>query len=190
MIRRFKRAKNEVMTKDIPILQLNIDNKQDIDLQDFNNAVQSLGNQYYSYLKATNKKEIKNTHKLYIKEVRKGSIIVELCEKAPELLPIITPSIVEFGTYIVNTMDWLTGKSKDKKYDLNKRDLLDFKNISELSANKQRNSTAFIGINFGSNVVNHHYNSTESAAAQNQCLKEIDVGTVRNPTQNNLINFL
>lgn len=162
------------MTKEIPILQLKIDNKQDIDLNDFNNAVQSLGNQYYSYLKSSKAKKIKSTHKLYIKEVRKGSIIIELCEKAPELLPAIAPCIVEFGAYITNTMDWLVGKTPAIKHNLVKKDFLDFKNMFQLSANLKGNSTGFVGINFGTVKVDHQYNDVESGAGQNKCLREIE----------------
>lgn len=170
------------MTDATPILQLKIDNKQDLDLQDFNDAVQSLGNQYYSHLKACNAKRIKSTHKLYIKEIKQGSIIIELCEKAPELLPAIAPSIVEFGCYITHTMDYLVGRKDSLKREITKRDFLDFKNIFKLSANLKGNITGFIGLNFGGDVVvNNHYNDTEAAAGQNKCNKEIEIINEREP---------
>lgn len=162
------------MGKGTPILQLKIDNKQDLDLQEFNNAVQSLGNQYYSYLKASNTKQIKSTHKLYIKEVRKGSIIIELCEKAPELLPAIVPCIVEFSGYITNAMDWLIGKTPEIRHQLAKKDFLDFKNLFQLAANLKGNSIGFVGINFGTVKVDHQYNDIEAGAGQNKCLREIE----------------
>ena len=162
------------MTKEIPILQLKIDNKQDIDLQDFNNAIQSLNSQYYSFLKTSNARKIKSTHKLYLKEVRKGSVIIELCEKAPDLLPVIAPYIVEFGNYVGSTMDWLVGRKPEIKQKLNKKDFFDFKNIFQLAANLKGNSTGFIGINFAPVNVNNQYNYLESGAGQNKCLREIE----------------
>jgi hypothetical protein len=162
------------MAKTTPILQLKIDNKEDIDLQDFNNAIQSLNSQYYSFLKTANAKKVKSTHKLYLKEVRKGSIIIELCEKTPELLPIIAPYIVEFGSYVASTMDWLVGRVPAVKHKLVKKDFFDFKNIFQLAANVKGNSTGFVGINFGTVKVDHQYNDVESGAGQNKCLREIE----------------
>lgn len=157
-----------------PILQLKINNKQDLDLQDFNNAIQSLGNQYYSYLGVSNAKQIKNTHKLYIKEIRKGSIIIELCEQSPLLLPTIVPCIVEFSSYVTTSMNWLVGKTSELKHQLGKQDFSDFFKIFQLSANFKGNSIGFVGFHFGDVTIKHQYNDIESGAGQNKCLREIE----------------
>ena len=54
------------MSKDIK-LTITIDNKQDIELFEFANAMAALNNQYYSFLNAKNTKKSRNDQKLLIK---------------------------------------------------------------------------------------------------------------------------
>ena len=160
------------MSEQEPVLQIKIDNKQNLDLRDFNKAVKSLENQYYSYLERSDIPEAK-TNRLYIKEVGKGSIIIELCEQASALSPAMTPCIIAFTRHLIDVMSYLSGKKKQNKHELSKKDINDFKNIFQLSANKNGNSTSFTGLNFGTFAVNNSYDSNESVAGHNECSKMI-----------------
>jgi hypothetical protein len=136
----------------------------------------SISDEYYRFLKQTKGQRIKSESKLYVKEIRGGSIIVELCEKAQQILPGIAPSLVEYSGFLTSTLDYLAGRSSKlfTKYNFLRDDFLNFKKILEPIANFNGNTINFTGINFGRTVViNQSYNSTESNAAQNQCDREI-----------------
>ena len=156
------------------ILRITIENQEDIELFEFTNAMQALSNQYYSFLNAKSDTKVKQNYKLYVKQLTHGSIIIDLCEKAPHILPALTPVIVEFSSYIVSTLDYLCGTVRDKFYNLNlsKIDLLNLKKLVEPVANVNGNQLSF-HITFGDVNINRSYNSTQASACQNKCDKEI-----------------
>ena len=136
--------------------------------------MQALSNQYYSFLNAKEDKSVKTNYKLYVKKLTEGSVIIDLCEKCPETMEIITPMIAEFSTYLVNTLDYLSGKDiKNTIYKYTKLDWLNFKKFLEPIANISGNKIGFLGVNFGNVTVNTTYNNTEASACQNKCDKEI-----------------
>ena len=57
-------------------LTITIDNKQDIELFEFTNAMSALNNQYYSFLNARNSKKNRQDQKLLIKKISHGSVIM------------------------------------------------------------------------------------------------------------------
>lgn len=160
------------MSKEDAILRITIENKEDIELFEFTNAMQALSNQYYSFLNAKTDTKIRQNYKLYVRKLTHGSIIIDLCEKAPDILPALTPVIVEFSSYLIATFDYLCGEIKDKLYQLSKNDLLNFKKIFEPIANISGNKIGFLGINFGTININKTYTNTQASAVQNKCDKE------------------
>ena len=161
------------MSKQEAILRITIENQEDIELFEFTNAMQALSNQYYSFLNAKSDTKVRQNYKLYVKKLTHGSIIIDLCEKAPDILPALTPVIVEFSTYVISTIDYLCGKTKDKLYQLSKIDLQNFKRLLEPIANVSGNKIGFLGINFGTFVIHNYYDSVQASAGQNKCDKEI-----------------
>ena len=104
-----------------------------------------------------------------------GSIIVDLCEKAPEVLPVVAPFLAEYSHFLVNTLDYLCGKVRTlPSYKFQREDFLNIKKIVEVAANMTGNSINFESINFAPTlIINKTYNYTEVNAVQNQCDKEI-----------------
>lgn len=155
------------MSKENPLI-ITIDNQKDIELFEFTNAMASLNNQYYAFLNSQGATKSNRQNKLYIKQIAKGSIIVELWEKAPLLLPAIPPILAEFSGYLVNVLNFLTDKEVKLIYNfLTKKDWVDFKKILEPIVNTKGNLTLNIGNNHNT------YNYLEAAAAQNQCDRQI-----------------
>ena len=159
------------MEQDIK-LTITIDNKQDIELFEFANAMASLNNQYYGFLNKKNTKKARNDQKLLIKKISHGSIVMYLIEKASPILPTKAPCIFEFTNYVCLTLDYLIGDRKDKPYKYSILDFRNFKNILELVANCSGNKINF-NINFGEQIINNTYNYKDAAVAQNQIEKEI-----------------
>lgn len=160
---------------DCPKLQIRIDNKQDVELFEFVSAMASINNEYHRFLTQSQKRKTRTDCRLYVNRVSEGSIVVDLCEKAPEILPSITPLLVEYSFFLVNTLDYLCGRARTlPAYKFNKEDFLNIKKIVEVAANTSGNSLQLQSINFSPTVViNKTYNYTEVNAVQNQCDKEI-----------------
>jgi hypothetical protein len=155
-----------------PKIKIVIDNRQDLELFEFANAMSAVNNQYFSFLNADGNKNASGTHKLYIRKLTEGSIIVELCEKAPLLFSIVQPYLGEFYGYITSVLNYLSGRSKDLLYTLGKSDWVDFKKILEPIANIKNSHLTLIKLNINSDVT-ETYNNLEAAAAQNQADREI-----------------
>jgi len=161
---------------DKPILQIKIDNKRDIELVEFTNSMTALNDEYSRFIRQNKNKNKKPVEfSLFVKQIKKGSIIIDICEKGPELLPAVTPLIIEYSCFLTESIKYLTGKTPDlpKFYNFFKEDFINLKKLFEPVANIYGNSIGFVGINFGEVVINTVVNSTEAGAAQNQCDKEI-----------------
>ncbi len=110
---------------------------------------------------------------LYIKEVRAGSIVVDLMALAPQALQLIsyTNALVNFFKHIKAAYDYLSGAS-DVKPPLDKTTYQNLSNIVEPVA-KDRGSQINIGNVSGDLVL--HINSTEANAIQNAAKREIEL---------------
>ena len=159
------------------LLQIKIDNKQDVELHEFASAMYSLNDEYHRYINQAKKGKQKSNSRLMVNKISEGSIIVDLCEQAEVLLPAIAPVIVEYGTFLIQTLNYLSGKDIAlPAFKFLKEDFLNFKKLLEPVANITGNTiniTAFNNISHKTVVINGSFNSTEANAIQNQCDKEI-----------------
>jgi hypothetical protein len=158
-----------------PKLQITIDNKADVELFEFASSMASINNQYQRFITQKKRQNSRGDCKLYVNKVSDGSIIIDLCEKAPDVLPSIAPLIVEYSAFLVTTLNYLSGHATAlPNYRFFREDFLNFKKILEPIVNVKGNNLNLTGINFGKTiVVNNNYTYTDSNAAQNQCDKEI-----------------
>jgi hypothetical protein len=172
-------------------LTITIENKQDIELFEFANAMSALNNQYYSFLSEKNSKKNRQDQKLLIKKISHGSVIMDLVEQAAPLLPTITPTIFAFTDYLCNTISYFTGEVKDKPYKYGIFDLKNFRNLLELTSNCSGNKINF-NINFGNQVIDKTFDSKDASSAQNKInkeirkLQEIGDGTIKENVELNL----
>ena len=73
--------------EDQTMLTVNIKNRQPVELVDFAQSMISLGAEYSDYIASSQNHLVSDEIKLYIKEIRPGSIITELVALAPTLMP-------------------------------------------------------------------------------------------------------
>ena len=149
-----------------------MDNKEEVDLFEFTNAMAALNNQYFSLLILNGINPIGNDHKLYIKKISNGSIIIDFCEKIQPMLGYVEPFIGIFAKYIVSVMDYLIGKSTFLTTILNKKDFNDFKKIFMIVAKTNGNILNILSMNVNS-PINNYYNSSDSERALKKCDQEI-----------------
>ena len=68
-------------------LTIHIENKSPIELIDFTESFEALGNEYYKFLSENENFKLKKETKLYVKEIKSGSIITVLSDLVPAVIP-------------------------------------------------------------------------------------------------------
>ena len=156
-------------------LTIKIKNKRPVELIDFTDSFSSLGSQYYKYLSENENFNLSPETKLYIKEIRSGSIITELSDLVPLVIPFAehSNSVIEFTGFLKKGFDYFLGKSEEKPKDFDLKDCNNFNNIIKPIAKDNGSNVVFNGDwNFKDSTVNFNFNSVEANAIQNGILKE------------------
>jgi hypothetical protein len=142
------------------ILRVHIDYKQDVDLFEFTNSIAGLNNLYNIYIKSRN---MVDNNKLLIKEIKKGSIIIDIAENTiNNVLPNMEPPLYLFTLYFVSFCKYLT----DEDVKLADSLRLDIKILNNLKAIFKfisiKGNTLNISIHFGKKEV--YYSVDEKKA--------------------------
>lgn len=158
-------------------LTIEIKNRQPVELLDLAQSLNSLGEEYRRFLATGEQAGKPDEIKLYVKEIRTGSIITELVALAPYSLPFVehADTVIEYAKHLKTLYDWFSGKSEEKPQAMEKATLQNLSEILEPVA-KEHSSQINIGaVNIqGDVIVNMNLNSTEANAAQNGIRREID----------------
>ncbi|QED23920.1 hypothetical protein [Candidatus Deianiraea vastatrix] len=128
------------------------------------NSLNALGSQYDIYLNKKSKNDYKkHERKLLIKEVKSGSIIIDLVGM---VMPLITEinSIIEFGEYLKTSFNFFLNKGKSD-YQYSKKDCQDIRSIVDATAKDGNNAKVNINV-YGYNNTIHApiYNITNTDA--------------------------
>jgi hypothetical protein len=156
-------------------LTIHIENKSPIELIDFTNSFESLGNEYYKFLSESSDFRLKPATKLYVKEIKSGSIISVLSDLVPAVIPFVenSNSVIEFTKFLKAGFDYFLGKSKDKPKEFDIKDCNNFNNIiSPIAKDNGSNITLTGDFNAGAVNINITYNSIEANAIQNGITRE------------------
>lgn len=175
-IKRVKTAHDEADGNEVK-LTVEIKNTQPIELLDLTESFLSLGEEYKRFVAANPELGGGAGAKLYIKEIRSGSVVADLvtlaiASQAAFAFMENTNTLVQFSSYLKSSYDFLTGKSREKPQ-VQKQDLENFSKIVEPVV-KDNGSQLNISVSSGGNVINTFIiNSTEANAAQNQIMRAI-----------------
>ena len=156
-------------------LQITINNKNHVILTDLTMALLGVGQQFERFIENETTAQHQTGSELFIKEVRSGSIIVELVAQAVPVAPLLWQggSIVEWTNYAKSLIEWLNGNLEKPPKDVTKQDLKQWGNILEPVA-KDNGSQINFTVSSGGKVVNQFFISSEQAnAAQNAIRREI-----------------
>lgn len=165
------------------VMTIEINNKQPVELFDLTNSFLSLADEYRRFSEKEPVSEIQEV-KLYIKEIRTGSIIADIVACAPGVLPYIgyATSVISFSTYLKRAYKGLLGHdaTDDNLKGLAKTNYENLSNIVEPVA-KDNGSQINIHTTVNGNVtVNFNFNSVEANAIQNRIKREISL--LKEPT--------
>ncbi|MBS0647315.1 MAG: hypothetical protein JSR97_12115 [Verrucomicrobia bacterium] len=160
--------------KDIRLV-IEIKNKQPLELLDLTKSLVSLASQFNSYASKNGDSKENREAKLYVKEIRSGSIILELIEMATiGVIPFLenVNTIVGFADYTKKAFNYFLGKS-DNKPDLTPTDYKELSQIVNPVAN-DNGSQINMSTTINGNVELHvHLDSLEANAIQNRFEKEL-----------------
>lgn len=150
-------------------LEIKINNEKPVNLTDLTVSLLDLSSQFQRFVESESSEDYDISSELLIKEVRSGSIIVELVTKAAPLVPLLWQggSLYQWVSTSSNIIDWFLGKVNNPPQNLTKKDLQQWKNIIEPVA-KDAGSQLVISASDNATVINQLIVSSEQAnAAQN-----------------------
>ena len=156
------------------ILTLHIENKKPVELVDLTESFLSVADEYKRFSIKLPDPRNQNDIKLYVKEIKTGTITASLIDYAPLLLPfaenVIT--LVEFSKFLKFSYNFLTGKSNEKP-ELEKQDYVNLSKIINPIA-KDNGSQINIGTFVNGNVyLDFTIPSLDANAAQNNISREL-----------------
>lgn len=157
-------------------LEIKINNKKPVVLADLTISLLGISQQYQRFIESETNQDYDASTELYIKEVRTGSIIVELVALAMPIVPLVWSggSLSEWTTQAKAVIDWLLGKIDTPPKEVSKQDLKQWNNILEPVA-KDSGSQLNFTVSDGGTVINQFFiNSQEANAAQNTIQRQLE----------------
>ena len=158
-------------------LEITIHNERPVVLTDLTLALLSVGQQFEKFIENETSDQHQAGSELFIKDVRSGSIVVELIAQALPVLPLLWSggSLFEWSKYAKDVIEWLSGRLESRPKELTKQDLRQWNQILEPVA-KDHGAQMNISVSSGGTVINQFFVSSEQAnAAQNSIRREIEV---------------
>lgn len=157
-------------------LEVKINNKKPVILTDLTISLLAISQQYQKFIETQTNESYKAGTELYIKEVKSGSIIVELVTQTLPVLPLLWNggSLVEWASQLGQTFMWLLGERNSAPQDYSKQDLKQLHSIIDPIA-KDSGSQLNITVSDQAQVNIYQYtlNSEQANAAQNKINKEM-----------------
>lgn len=156
-------------------LSIHIQNKNPIELIDLTESLLSLGGEYKRFVQRHSDLYVTSDVKLYVKEMRTGSIWTELVSSA---VPLVAPlfenrkSIIEFAKWLKQAYDYFKGSSIEKPQ-LDKTSYNNLANFLQPVAKDNGSQLNVSNTVNGQQVVNININSLEANAIQNLIQREI-----------------
>ena len=159
-----------------PLLTIEFKNSQPVELVDLTNSLLSFADEYKRFLHQSGDYEDMEDIKLYIKQIRTGSIVTDLIAMAPAVVPLAehTKTIILFAGYLRAGLNYLLGNPSESKTKLTKQNLDNFSSFVEpLAKDSASQMNIHNTVNGDVNVV-INMNSIEANALQNRAKKEIE----------------
>lgn len=165
-------------------LEIKINNQKPVGLADLTLSLLAINHQFQRFIEIDSTEDYKPATDLYIKEVRAGSIIVDLVTQAMPIVPMVWngAALSEWVDQAKAIIEWLLGTLDKPPRELTKQDLSQWQQILEPVARDSASQYNFV-VKDGGTVINQVIvGSQEANAIQNRIRREIDV--LESPSQN------
>ncbi|MFC1602897.1 hypothetical protein ACFL3U_04975 [Pseudomonadota bacterium] len=157
-------------------LEITIKNEKPVVLTDLTLSLLGVNQQFQCFLESETNEDYQPSTELYIKEVRSGSIVVELVAISMPIVPLIWEGgpLSQWATQAQAMINWFLGKVKNPPKDVTKNDLKQWNSILEPVA-KDASSQLNISVTDNAKVINQIFiNSQEANASQNKIMRELE----------------
>lgn len=157
-------------------LEITINNENPVSLKDLSLSLLSFNHQFHKFIESESEKDTDFGSELLIKEVRKGSIIIELVAVAAPIAPLLWEggTLSQWSNVVQGVLNWFLGKVNSPPKELTKQDLIEWNKFVEPVA-KDHGSQMNIIVSDGGTVINNFtINSTEANAIQNEISRKIE----------------
>lgn len=156
-------------------LEVTIRNEKPVVLADLTLSLLGISQQYQKFVESETNQDYQAGAELYIKEVRKGSIVVELIAQVMPIVPLIWSggSLNEWLNCAKSTIEWLLGKAKNPPKEMSKQDFKQWHSILEPVAKDSASQLNITVSDGGVNINQFYINSQEANAAQNEIKKQL-----------------
>jgi hypothetical protein len=157
-------------------MEITISNEDPVSLKDLSLSLLSFNHQFHKFVESETDRETDIGSELLIKEVRKGSIVIELVSQAAPIVPLLWDggTLSQWSGVVQGVCNWLLGKIDSPPKEVTKQDLLEWNKFVEPVA-KDHGSQMNINVSDGGTVINNFtINSTEANAIQNEISRKIE----------------
>jgi hypothetical protein len=163
------------------VLTYTFNNTRPIELLDLTSSLLAIGEQFQEYAREKGEGTAGDDYRLYVREIRTGSIIIDLIAYAtqPQMLAPLAPVLIDFTKELGDWFDLFKGvkDAKDIKEMVlgkSKKDLQLIANIVEPAAKDPGSGINIAAAAGAVIVVNSTINSTEANAGQNVLRRYIE----------------
>jgi hypothetical protein len=157
-------------------LRIEIKNQRPVKLEDLTLSLLAFNHQFHIFIESETDQDSPISTELFIKDVKSGSIIVDLVTHGAAIAPLIWEggSLQQWIKTIESIFQWLQGKSSSAPKELKKQDLQDWNKVLEpvakdngaqLNLNVKDGNVTIYQISIGSNDAN---------AMQNRIAKQLE----------------
>jgi len=156
-------------------LEVAINNKRPVVLTDLTLALLGVGQQFERFIENETTEQHGVGTELFVKDVRSGSIIIDLVAQAMPVVPLlwVGGSLGEWLGHAKDVILWLNGTLKERPRDFTKQDLKQWNNILEPVAKDAGSQMTFGHIEGGVTINQFIVSSEQANAAQNTIKREL-----------------
>lgn len=159
-------------------LEIEIKNQRAVELADFAKSMASLADEYSRYLSSGENSATPDDVKLFVRDMRSGSIIADLVALAPAAIPFLehAQTLVGYAQHLKGLYDFYCGKtSASPLTPVDKSTLQNLSTIVEPIAKDAGSQMNIAAMNIqGGVVMNFGVTSLEANAAQNAIRRELE----------------
>lgn len=167
--------------------------KDPVELRVFTESLEGLASSYERYLleNAYPHEAIDQKSRLYISQIKSGSIIIDLVDLFPIALAFAqdSNSIIEYSKHLKDVVDWFLGKS-DKKVEVDSQTVKDITRFVEPVAKDRAAQFNIKTVSVNGDIhLNFGINTQQGNAIQNQAKRELDLLKIPQQTKYEKVLF-
>lgn len=151
-------------------------NKNPIDLIDLSGSLLAIGDQYSKFVKAEIGADYTTNTKLFVSEVKTGSIVIELIQEALPIIPLLwqSGSFSEWVKYITDVIGWTLEKYNQKPDHITENNLKQINKMIEPVCNDSGSQMTLVAMGNSQINIKFEIGSLQANFVQNRINKLLE----------------